>query len=158
MAKPSNPSAQYPYGRLKGMKDFMAFAQDKDWKPARIDLELLKKLDIAKGKEREAIKTLNFLGLIDEEGTLTLKFDALKSNYQGTLKELVQTKYAALFALIPPRMINQARLVKFFDTAVDTAEYQAKLFVWLCEQAGIELPNVEKNFHRARFDKEKETE
>jgi hypothetical protein len=48
--------------------------------------------------------------------------------------------------------------VNFFGTTPETAEYQAKLFVWLCEQAGIELPNVEKRFHRSRFDKKKENQ
>jgi len=63
--------------------------------------------------------------------------------------------YAELFNLIPPKLANQTRLINFFGTAIDTAEYQAKLFAWLCKQAGIELPDVEEHFHRARFDKEK---
>ena len=74
------------------------------------------------------------------------------------MKRLVQSKYADLFSLIPARLANQMRLVKFFGPPVETAEYRAKLFVWLCEQAGIELPNVEKRFHRARFDKDEADE
>ena len=69
------------------------------------------------------------------------------------MKRLVLEKYKELFKLIPASMISQSRLVKFFGLAADTSEYQAKLFAWLCEQAGIELPNLEKQFHRARFDK-----
>jgi hypothetical protein len=139
---------------LKGLKDFIAFAQEPGWKPAKIDIALFKKLGMAKGKEGEAVATLRFLGLIDEAGAPTAKFDELKQNYQATMKRLVQSKYADLFSLIPTRLANQMRLVKFFGPPIETAEYQAKLFVWLCEQGGIELPNVEKRFHRARFDKD----
>ncbi len=53
-------------------------------------------------------------------------------------------------------MINQVKLVKFFGPPIETAEYQSKLFVWFCQQANIDLPNVEDKFHRARFDKKKE--
>jgi len=154
MPKKDSGTIKYPYSRLKGLKDFMAFAQEPGWKPAKIDTVLFKKLGMAKGKEGEAVATLRFLGLIDEVGAPTSKFDELKQNYQATMKHLVQSKYSDLFSLIPPRMANQMRLVKFFGPPVETAEYQAKLLVWLCEQGGIELPNVEKRFHRARFDKE----
>lgn len=148
----------YPYARLTGMKDLMAFIQEPGWKPSNIDPALIKKLAIAKGKEREAIRTIRFLNIIDEEGSPTEIFDQLKLDYQPTLKQLVEEKYAELFKMIPTRMMNQQRLVNFFDTSADTAEYQAKLFVWLCEQAGINLENVEKRFHRARFDKKIENQ
>lgn len=69
------------------------------------------------------------------------------------MRRLVLEKYKELFALIPIQFINQSHLVKFFGLTADTSEYQAKLFVWLCEQAGIELPNVEKQFQRSRHDK-----
>jgi len=158
MPKKDSGAIKYPYSRLKGLRDFMAFTQEPDWKPAKIDTTLFKKLGMAKGKEGEAVATLRFLGLIDKAGIPTAKFDELKQNYQVTMKRLVQSKYADLFSLIPPRMANQMRLVKFFGPPVETAEYQAKLFVWLCEQASIELPNVEKRFHRSRFDKEETDE
>jgi len=153
MPKKDSGVIKYPYSRLKGLKDFVAFAQEPGWKPAKIDTALFKKLGLAKGKEGEAVATLRFLGLIDEVDIPTAQFDELKQNYQATMKRLVQSKYSDLFSLIPPRMANQMRLVKFFGPPIETAEYQAKLFVWLCEEAGIELPNVEKRFHRARFDK-----
>lgn len=158
MKKKGNVKAvKYPHSRLKGMKEFMDFAKEPGWKPEKIDAALFKSLGMAKGKESLAVAALRFLGLIDEDGAPTTNFDALQHDYQATLKRLVQASYAALFRLIPSRLANQKRLVSFFGPPVETAEYQAKLFVWLCEQAGIELPNVEKRFHRSRFDKE-ETE
>lgn len=159
MAKGKNDTTtRYPYSRLKGLKEFMDFAREPGWRQPKVDKTLFKKLGLAKGKEREAVNTLRFLGLIDDEGAPTAEFDDLKEDYQGTMNRLVKASYADLFSLIPARMANQQRLVNFFGDPVETAEYQAKLFVWLCEQGGIELPNVEKKFHRARFDKEEETE
>lgn len=146
---------RYPSARLKGIEEFMAFVQEPDWKPSPINTDLFKKLGMAKGKEGLAVHALKFIGIIDEEGNPTDEFDNLKKDYRNTLKRLVQASYSELFNLIPPKLANQSRLVNFFGTAVDTAEYQAKLFVWLCKQSGIELPNVEEHFHRARFDKEK---
>ena len=144
---------KYPYARLKGMDQFMAFVREPLWRPAKLDAGLLRTLDIARGKENEAITALRFLGIIDEAGAPTAVFDELKEDYQGTMRLQVQAAYADVFAVLPPKMVNQTRLVKIMGGPIDTAEYQAKLFVWMCEQAGIEVPNVEKKFHRARFDK-----
>lgn len=149
-------SVKYPSPRLKGMQEFIDFVKDPMWKPSPIDVSLLKKLGMGKGKEGLQISALRFLGIIDDAGMPTEEFDNLKKDYQQTLKRLVQEKYSDLLSLLPLTKVNQARLVSYFGEPVETAEYQAKFFVWLCEQAGIELPNVEKKFHRARFDKKKD--
>jgi hypothetical protein len=156
MAAVAEQSVKFPSPRLKGMQDFMDFVKDPMWKPARIDVSLLKKLGMGKGKEGLQIHALRFLGIIDDTGTLTAEFDNLKSDYQPTLRRLVQEKYSDLLSLFPLTKVNQARLVSYFGEPVETAEYQAKFFVWLCEQVGIELPNVEKKFHRARYDRKKD--
>lgn len=156
MAKKNSGTMKYPYARLKGMKELMDFIREWRRKPDKIDSALFRKLSIAKGKEGEAVASLRFLGVIDDSGIPTGEFGELKQDYQPTMKRLVEAKYADLFDLIPPGKVNQMRLVNFFGPPIETAEYQAKLFVWFCEQAGIELPNIEKRFHRARFDKEKD--
>jgi len=144
---------KYPQARLKGMMEFMEFAREPGWMQEKIDIGLLKKLSVAKGKEGLVVAALRFLGIIDNAGKPTAELDELQKDYQTTMRRLVHEKYADLFKLIPARMVNQKRLVNFFGPPVETAEYQAKLFVWFCEQADIELPIVEKRFHRARFDK-----
>jgi hypothetical protein len=144
---------KYPYARLTGITQFMNCVREPGWKPDVINVDLLKTLDIAKGKEREAVYALKFLGIIEDDGTPTEQFDNLKQDYKGTMKKLVLEKYKEVFKLIPASMVNQSRLVKFFGLSADTSEYQAKLFAWLCEQSGIELPNLEKHFHRSRHDK-----
>ena|SRR5688572_9417907 len=147
-------SLKYPYARLTGMTGFMnCIRQDTGWKPDVINANLLKMLEIAPSKERETIYAFKFLGVVGGDSAPTDEFDNLRQDYQGTMKRLVSEKYRELFKQIPSSMINQSRLVKFFGLSPDTSEYQAKLFAWLCEQAGVELPNLEKKFHRARFDK-----
>ena len=147
-------SIKYPYARLTGMTRFMEILRtDPQWKPDVINIDLLETLGIAPSKERETVYTLKFLGIIGADGVPTEEFDNLRNDYQGTMKRLVSEKYRELFKQIPSRMISQDPLVRFFGLSPDTSEYQAKLFAWLCEQAGIELPNLEKNFHRSRFDK-----
>ena len=153
MGKKVLDQVKYPSSRLKGIGEFMTFIQEPSWKPATVDIALMRKLNMAKGKEGEAVYALKFLGVIDGEGQPTSEFDNLKRDYQGTMKRLVEEKYSELFSLLPAKLVNQVRLVKFFGGSIETAEYQAKIFVWFCEQAGIDLPNVEKHFHRARFDK-----
>lgn len=148
-------NVKYPYARLTGMTQFMNFVREPGWKPDVITVDLLKKLDMAPSKERETVYTLKFLGLVADDGVPTEQFDNLKQDYQDTLKKLVLEKYGQLFRLLPANMINQARLVKFFGLSADTSEYQAKLFAWLCEQAGIKLPNLEKHLRRSRHDKKK---
>jgi hypothetical protein len=144
---------KFPYARLKGMEELMAFIAEPQWRPARIDTEVLRKLAVAKGKEREAVAALRFLGVIDDDGAPTHLFDALKTDYRATMRTLVEQSYAELFSMLPARLANQVRLVNFFGGPLDTAEYQAKFFVWCCQQCGIELPTMEKNIHRTRFDK-----
>lgn len=126
---------------------------DPSWQPDVIRVALLKTLGIAPSKEGETVQTLKFLGIIGADGAPTEEFDNLKQDYQGTMKRLVSESYRELFKQIPSSLVSQSRLVKFFGLSADTSEYQAKLFAWLCEQAGIDFPNLEKNFHRSRFDK-----
>ncbi|RJP47828.1 MAG: hypothetical protein C4583_15870 [Anaerolineaceae bacterium] len=149
---------RYPTARLKGLKEFMSFVQEPDWKPEIIDAQLLKRLGMAKGREGETVFALQFIGVIDEAGIPTTEFDNLKNEYSTTLSRLIKENYRELFKLLPVRMMNQEKLVNFFGEPIESAEYKAKFFVWLCEQAGINLPNVETKFHRARFDKKKDEE
>jgi hypothetical protein len=144
---------RYPYARLTGVTQFMTFVREPDWDPGVINANVLKTLKIAKGKEREAIQALKFLGIVAEDGTPTEQFDNLRQDYTGTMKKLVMEKYKDVFKLIPANLIDLPRLVNFFGLSPDTSEYQAKLFGWFCEQAGIDLPKLDKHFHRSRFDK-----
>jgi hypothetical protein len=150
---------RFPDARVKGIRDFFNIVREQhDWCPEYITRETFETLDLSSSKETNAIYALMFLGIIDEKGSPTVEFSNLRGNFSDTLNRLVKTKYAKLFNIIPIKLMTQKTLVNFFvqqGYAIDTAEYQSKLFVALCENGGIALPNVEESFHRARFDKEK---
>lgn len=144
---------RYPYARVKAMRELLEFIREANWNPDKLDRSLLRKLAIAPSKQYEAISALRFLGLIDHDGRPTKSFFKLKDEYKRTLEGLVRSSYWELFELIPPSLMTQERLLNFFETARDTAEYQAKLFVYLCQESEIDLPNVSIKFHRSRHDK-----
>ncbi len=98
-----NKNLRFPSSRLKGLDEFMNFVHEPEWKPDKVDTDLLRKLDMAKGKEGLAIHAIKFLGIIDSEGIPTVEFDNLKQDYQGTMKRLVEDKYASLFKILPSR-------------------------------------------------------
>ncbi len=161
MPKKNNPENRYPDARLKSINEFWDLLKNEiNWKPNCIDKNTFKTLGIAKSKEGNTIYALEFLGIINQNGIPTDEFQGLRNNFQKTLEKLVRKSYSEVFETIPASRMNQATLVKFFVVrkySEDTAEYQAKLFVKLCQDANIDLPNVEGNFQRARFKKAKES-
>jgi hypothetical protein len=156
--KNENHHIKYPSARLTGVGKFMEFLRKPGWKPDTVDVSVLQRLGIAPSKENETVHALKFLGIIANDGSPTEGFDNLQSDYNGTMKRLVLEAYKEVFKLLPADMITRDSLVLFFGMATDTSEYQAKLFQWFCEQAGIELPNLEKRFHRKHNDKKKENQ
>ncbi|MGA2504021.1 MAG: DUF5343 domain-containing protein [Anaerolineales bacterium] len=150
-----NEKRKYPDTRIKAINEIFELIKDeKSWRPEPISTSTLKILKIASSKESNAIFALKFLGLIDDDGIPTSDFDNLRNNFQETLSILVQKNYSELLEIIPIRRINQDSLLSFFTAAgfsIDTAEYQAKLFIELCRLAEITLPNVEGKISRTRM-------
>jgi hypothetical protein len=80
--------------------------------------------------------------IIDETGNPTSDFDELKKQYAPTLRRLTRKKYGDLLNIIPPEMMTRQRLKSYFGKPAQGAERRARFFIWLCGQAGIELPGV----------------
>jgi hypothetical protein len=156
--KIAKSKSRYPDARLTGMRAFFELLRaEPDWRPDPVDVDTLKSLGIAVGKERNTLFALEFLGVINTQGSPTKDFDGLRADYQPTLRKLVRSGYAKLFQTIPTSRANQATLVRFFRTngySEETAEYQAKLFVYVCKEAAINLPIAETTFKRSRFAKD----
>lgn len=146
---------RYPDARVKGMMDiFDLIKEEHDWRPNPIDKTTLQTLDIARGKETNALFALKFLGLIDDTGSPTSKYDDLSKDFDRTLAILIRDVYSKLFDTIPASRISRDTLVRFFMAqgySEETAEYQGKLFVELCSRGGISLPSAESSFSRSRF-------
>jgi hypothetical protein len=153
-----NENRKYPDTRIKAINEiFELIREEKTWRPENISTYTLKILNIASSKESNTIFALKFLGIIDDDCVPTGEFDNLRNNFQETLSKLVQISYSELLEIIPIRRINQDSLVSFFTTSgysLDTAEYQAKLFLELCRLAEINVPNVEGTISRARMRRE----
>lgn len=149
--------SRFPDARLKGMREFFSVLQtEQDWRPDPLTSRTLTTLGIAPSKESSLTGTLKFLGVLDEQGHPTEEFDKLRADFQATLARLVRKAYADLMSTVPVNRMTQQTLVRFFmqnGYREDTAEYQGMLFVGLCKDAGIRLPNVEESFTRARFKK-----
>jgi hypothetical protein len=150
-------TSRFPDTRLKGIREFFDVLQtEQDWRPDPLTTQTLVTLGIAPSKEHTVIRALKFLGILDEQGHATEEFDHLRADFQSTLARLVKSSYAKLFSTIPISRMTQQTLVRFFiqnGYSEDTAEYQGMLFVGLCNDAGINLPNVPESFTRARFKK-----
>lgn len=157
MKKRKPRSVIYPDARLKGIRGFFALVKEEpSWRPDPISAGTLRTLGIGPSKERNIIRALIFLGIIDGEGHPTAELDNLRKDFQPTLKRLLRKSYAGLFETVPSNRITEATLVRFFERAGygrDTAEYQGALFVGLSNDAGLDLPNVGESFTRARFGK-----
>ena len=150
---------RYPYARVKHIQQFFEVLLDeKDWRPDPLDKKVFETLDLAPSKESVLVGALKFIGIIDLDGSPTKEFDELRSNFKPTLKRLVLASYKNLFSTVPRKLIKQKTLVTFFmqqGFSKDTAEYAGKLFVSLCRDAGIELPNAPEKFARARYSHQK---
>lgn len=133
---------------------FELIRDQKSWKPREITKKTLKTLNIAPSKEAATLSALRFLSIVDEYGRPTKLFDELREAFKSTLRRAVLNAYNDVFDQIPIDLISQDTLVKFFALSgysEDTAEYQGVLFVYLCNQGGIDLPNASVTFRRARF-------
>ena len=131
----------YPLVTPQSMAEMMEFIRKPGWNHS-IDEEFLKKLGIAPNNEPKVPYALRFLGIINGEGAPTKEFGELKTNYQATLKRLVKEKYADLFDVIPPDTATRKRVTNFFGKK-QTDERRARFFIWICKEAGIELPNLD---------------
>jgi len=137
-----NPKpVDYPFVTPQSMAEMMQFVRKPSWEQV-INEGLVKKLGIASNNEPKVPIALRFLGIIDSAGSPTKEFSELKNNYQATLKRIVKEKYGALFAVIPPDMATRKRLKAFFGKK-QTDERRARFLIWLCKEAGIDLPTLE---------------
>lgn len=134
-------SLDYPFVTPRSMAKMMEYIRKPGWEHA-IDQGLVKKLGVAPNNEPKVPFALRFLGIIDSAGVPTKEFGELKNNYQATLKRLVKEKYAELLSIHPPDMVTRKGLKAFFGKK-QTDERRAKFFIWLCGEAGIELPILE---------------
>ncbi|MCW7479456.1 DUF5343 domain-containing protein [Leptospira bandrabouensis] len=115
--------------------------------PAKLDSDILKKLNLAPNNESIIISTFKFLGIIDEKGDKTQLADTIFSkhidqDFQKELEKVVKKSYKELFDLRGEDSWNLDRntLIGFFrnsdNTSALTAQRQASAFETLTQLSG----------------------
>ena len=133
-----------PYGSVSWYKKFLDLIHRR--KPDKADLEFIR-LNIARNRNEYKIsKGLRFLGVITEDGTPTEKLDLLRvtgDEYKKNLEQIVKEAYQHLFSKIIVEEAEPEDVVNYFigkyDCSMGTSESALRVFVFLCDEAGILL-------------------
>ena len=123
---------------------------------APLNPSVLESISIPKGNASRTLQTLNFLGLIDEDGTQTELFNQLgrageaNDEYRSILEKIIRHSYRKVFEIVDPAQAA--------DTAINDAFRQfgpetqrarmLTFFLGMCEQAGITQPNSRERRNR----------
>jgi hypothetical protein len=110
--------------------------------PDKVDTNLLQDYGVAKGHAFALLSALKFLGLTEDDGTLTPAFRLLQSGgeeFQTNLREIVERAYDDLFSRLDVSRDGRDKILNFFarNYSPATAEKATRLFLDLCGEAGI---------------------
>ena len=136
-----------PQGSVKSYAKLLTLLESRS--VSRVDTKFLKDLEIAKGNEGKLVAGLKFLGLIDQDcnardslNDLNIKGEKRKEN----LEKVIREAYSYLFDEVKFRFdtADADTLINSFKTeykmgSLTTAERAARVFVFLAQQAGINL-------------------
>lgn len=137
-----------PYASVKPFSEILHRVRQLQLKI--IDSETLKKWGYKHYDASSAISALKFLNLIDGNANTTSDYVAIKSDikYQSELRRIVEGAYDRLFAIFN-NDFSAASKKDIVDTIIleeaypktskQSAGKAAGLFVWLCNEAGIEI-------------------
>lgn len=136
-----------PYGALKPYSDFFDLCER--LKIEKVDIQFLKSHEISsESNEYKVVLGLRFLGLIQEDGTVTEKMKSLNvegEQFQNALNRIVREAYSCLFEEIkdfqkakPQDIVNFLR-GDLYSMSPLMAKEGAKIFVFLAQKAGILL-------------------
>ena len=141
----SNTKLKPPYGNIAWYRKFFELIRARKFE--KFDREIIE-LNIIKGVNAKIFfNGLRFLGLVDKNGKVTEKFESLRrkgEEFKQNLKKIVEEAYAHLFSKVviskakPEHLYNY--FAQYYGYGERTAALAIKLFVYLCEEAGIILP------------------
>lgn len=133
-----------PYGNVKWYRDFFELIRKKPYDVFGKDII---ELNIIKGPNATMLfNGLRFLGLLEENGKVTDKFESLRrlgDEFKENLKKVVTEAYGLLFSKVDVESAKPEYLFNFFSEyykcGKSTAFLSTKIFVYLCQEAGITL-------------------
>lgn len=97
------------------------------------------------------MSALKFLGLINEDCTVTDKYKSLRldSSYRKVMDEIVRQAYNDVFKVLGDDLSNKSKgdiqeaiFLAYPEMAKGSTPKATHLFTWLCSEAGIDLPIV----------------
>ena len=139
---PSLPDDFAPYAPVGNILELLHRFR-KQGLPDPLSTAELDRLGIPEGNLGRVSQTLRFLGLIDEEGKRTEKFDVLgkasTDQYQSTLKQIVEDGYHSVFKYVDPATDGDIKVADQFRhfTPASVRDRMVALFMGLCQEAGI---------------------
>lgn len=133
-----------PYGNVAWYKSFFDLIRSKSFD--KFDKEIIELNIVKRANATMLFNGLRFLGLVEEDGKVTEKFESLRrkgEEFQKNLKAVVEESYSHLLSKIAIAKAKPDNLFNYFAEYCDygeaTARLSIKIFVYLCKEAGIEL-------------------
>lgn len=116
--------------------------------PESIDVNFLKDVGIPGGNAHRTLAALRFLGLVDDAGTPTPKFESLQiateDEYRQILEGILRSSYQEAFRVIDPSKDSIMTIDNHFRRyePISQRKRMVLLFLGLCNEAGI--PTLDK--------------
>ncbi|MCJ7510515.1 MAG: DUF5343 domain-containing protein [Dehalococcoidia bacterium] len=116
--------------------------------PESIDVDFLKDVGIPGGNAHRTLAALRFLGLVDEAGAPTAKFESLQiateDEYRQILQGILRSSYQEAFRVIDPSKDSMMTIDNHFRRyePISQRKRMVLLFLGLCNEASI--PTLDK--------------
>ena len=133
-----------PYGNVAWYEKFFELIRTRSFD--KFDKEIIELNIVKRANATMLFNGLRFLGLVEDDGKVTEKFESLRrkgDEFKQNLKTVVKEAYSHLFSKVVVSKAKPETLFNFFAEYSDygevTASRASKIFIYLCKEAGIEL-------------------
>ncbi len=137
-----------PYAAVSNVMEVITRKRDHGL-PAPLNPAVLETISIPKGNTSRTLQALNFLGLIDGDGTQTELFNRLgrageaNNEYRAILEDIIRSSYERVFTIVDPAQNGETAIHDAFRQFEPEAQRgrMVAFFLGMCEQAGIVQSN-----------------
>ena len=133
-----------PYGNVTWYRKFFELLRTRSFD--KFDKEIIELNIVKRANATMLFNGLRFLGLVEDDGKVTGKFESLRrkgDEFQQNLEQVVKEAYSHLFSKVvvskakPQTLFNY--FAEYYKYGEKTATLSSKIFTYLCQEAGIEL-------------------
>lgn len=146
MSKGSRPDTPLkpPYGNIAWYKKFFELIRTSSFD--RFDKQIIELNIVQRANATMLFNGLRFLGIVEDDGKVTDKFESLRrkgDEFKKNLESIVKEAYSYLFSKVVLSSANPETLFNYFAQYYSLGEAAAsastKIFTYLCQEAGIAL-------------------